>query len=111
MLRLTWAAFGVAVVTGALMFSANANTYFENTAFRLKMLALLGAGLNMAIFQRMTFRTVGAWNTDALPPLAGRVAGVLSILVWLSVIFFARWIGFTKGYHFEVPDNVNFAFP
>ena len=111
MLRLTWAAFCVAVVTGLLMFAANANTYFENTAFRLKMLALLGAGLNMAIFQRMTFRTVGAWNTDALPPLAGRVAGVLSILVWLSVIFFARWIGFTKGYHFEVPDNVNFAFP
>jgi hypothetical protein len=111
MLRLTWAAFGVAVVTGALMFAANANTYFENTAFRLKMLALLGAGMNMAIFQRMTFRTVGAWNTDALPPPAGRVAGVLSILVWLSVIFFARWIGFTKGYHFEVPDNVNFAFP
>jgi hypothetical protein len=110
MLRLTWTAFCLAVVTGLLMFAANANTYFENTAFRLKMLALLGAGLNMVIFQRMTFRTVGGWNTDALPPLAGRVAGVLSILVWVSVIFFARWIGFTKGYHFEVPDNVDFNF-
>ena len=111
MLRLTWAAFCVAVITGLLMFVANANTYFENTAFRLKMPALLGAGLNMAIFQRMTFRTVGAWDTDKLPPLAGRLAGVLSIAVWVSVIFLARWIGFTKGYHFEVPDNVDFSFP
>src|ERR1051325_6599026 len=43
MLRLTWLAFVVAVIAGALMFAANANTYYENTAFRLKMLALLGA--------------------------------------------------------------------
>jgi hypothetical protein len=111
MLRLTWAAFFVALVTGGLMFAANANTYFENTAFRFKMLALLCAGLNMVIFQLVTFRTVGAWDAGARAPFAGRVAGVLSILVWVSVIFFARWIGFTKGYHFEVPTDVNFAFP
>src|ERR1041384_4000723 len=49
MLRLTWAAFIVALIPGTLMFAANANTYVENTAFRLKMLALLCAGLNMAI--------------------------------------------------------------
>jgi hypothetical protein len=111
MLRLTWAAFCVAVITGLLMFAANANTYFANTAFRLKMFALLAAGLNMAIFQRMTFRTVGSWDTDKPSPFAARVAGVLSILVWLSVIFFARWIGFTKGYQFDVPENVDFTFP
>jgi len=111
MLRLTWGAFCVAVITGALMFAANANTYFENTAFRLKMLALLGAGLNMVVFQLVTFRTVGAWDSGARAPTAARVAGVLSILVWLTVIFLARWIGFTKGYHFEAPADVNFAFP
>ena len=111
LLKLTWAAFFTALVTGALMFAANANTYYGNTAFRFKMLALLLAGLNMAIFQLVTFRTVGAWNTDVRPPSAARVAGVLSILVWVTVIFFARWIGFTKGYHFEAPPtDVNFSF-
>ncbi len=111
MLRLTWTAFFVALITGALMFAANANTYVENTAFRCKMVLLLLAGLNMAIFQLVTFRTVGNWNTDVRPPTAARVAGALSILVWLSVIFFARWIGFTKGYHFEAPPaDVNFSF-
>src|SRR4051812_34373085 len=49
MLRLTWSAFFLALVTGALMFAANANTYYGNTAFRLKMAALVLAGINMAI--------------------------------------------------------------
>jgi hypothetical protein len=110
MLKLTWAAFGLAVITGFLMFAANAVTYFGNTAFRLKMLALLGAGLNMVIFQLVTFRTVGAWNTDRRSPNAGRVAGALSILIWLAVIFFGRWVGFTKGYNFDVPSDVDMDF-
>jgi hypothetical protein len=112
MLRLTWAAFFVALVAGVLMFAANAHTYVDNTAFRFKMLALVAAGVNMTIFQGITFRTVSAWDSSARPPLAGRVAGVLSILLWISVIFFARWIGFTKGYDFSIPQDshINFQF-
>jgi hypothetical protein len=110
LLRWTWAAFFVAVITGLLMFAPNANTYVGNTAFGLKMLALLGAGLNMVIFQRITLRSVSAWDTGAPSPLAGRLAGGASILIWVTVIFLARWIGFTKGYNFEVPENVDLNF-
>jgi uncharacterized protein YqjF (DUF2071 family) len=110
LLHLTWAAFAVAVVTGSLMFAANANTYFGNTAFKLKMLALLCAGVNMALFQNLTFRSVAKWDKDVAVPTAGRIAGAASILIWVSVIFLARWIGFTKGYDFKVPDDVNFNF-
>ena len=110
MLRLTWVAFCVALVTGLLMFAANANTYVGNTAFRLKMLALLCAGANMALFHGLTFRNVGRWDVDVTPPGSARAAGLLSIALWLAVIFFARWIGFTKGYHFEAPTDVNFQF-
>jgi hypothetical protein len=109
MLRLTWTAFALALLTGGLMFAANAQTYVGNTAFQLKMLALIGAGVNMAIFQCITFRSVGAWD-QARPPIAGRVAGAASILIWVTVIFLARWIGFTKGYDFEVPTDVDFSF-
>jgi tryptophan-rich sensory protein len=109
-LRLTWVAFSCAVITGLLMFAANASTYFGNTAFRLKMLALLLAGVNMAIFQSITFRGVSAWDVSLRPPLAGRAAGALSILIWITVIFIARWIGFTKGYDFEVPENLDLNF-
>jgi len=110
MLKLTWIAFGVAVITGSLMFAANAHTYFINTAFRLKMLALLCAGINMAIFQGVTFRGVAAWDLGRPSPRAARTAGVLSILIWVAVIVLARWIGFTKGYEFAVPDDPNIKF-
>jgi hypothetical protein len=110
MLRLTWMAFAAAVITGFLMFVANANTYLGNTAFQLKMLALLGAGLNMAVFQFVTFRTVGTWDENAAPPLAARIAGIASITLWITVIFLARWIGFTKGFNYEVPENIDFEF-
>lgn len=110
MLRVTWAAFSLAVITGALMFAANAETYYGNTAFRFKMLALLIAGVNMALFQLITYRTVGEWDSGVRTPLAGRVAGAASLTIWVTVICLARWIGFTKGYNFDVPTDVNFSF-
>lgn len=110
LLRLTWAAFVVAAITGAVLFAANAATYFDNTAFRWKMLALLLAGVNMAVFQFWTFRTVAAWDRNAPPPPSARAAGALSILLWTTVIFLGRWIGFTKGYDFEIPEDLELDF-
>ena len=96
LLRYTWAAFALAVVTGALMFAPNSITYYSNTAFRLKMLTLLAAGVNMLIFQLLTSRTVKSWDQNAPVPGAARIAGLLSILLWITVIAFGRWIGFSK---------------
>jgi hypothetical protein len=109
LLRFTWCAFALAVVTGALMFAANAQTYYVNTAFRLKLVTILLAGINMAIFQHLTLKGVGQWD-QGRAPTAGRVAGALSILLWITVLFLARWIGFTKGYDFAVPDDPNIKF-
>jgi hypothetical protein len=113
LIRWTWAAFATSVVTGSMMFAANATTYYGNTAFRFKMLALLLAGVNMAVFELVTSRSVAQWDKNATPPRAARFAGAASILIWVSVLFLARWIGFTKGYNFAVPDNLdlNFQFP
>lgn len=110
MLRLTWFAFAVSLTAGVLMFAANAHTYVGNTAFRLKMLALLGAGVNMALFHSTTFRKVAAWDKNTPVPLAGRIAGATSILLWVCVIFLARWIGFTKGYDFKIPPHTHIDF-
>jgi len=110
MLRVTWAAFAGAVVTGALYFTANATTYWFNTAFRFKMLAILAAGINMAVFQLITWRGVAAWDRDAPTPRAARLAGALSILIWIIVITLGRVIGFTKGYDFSTPTDVDFDF-
>ena len=109
-LPLTWAAFAVAVITGSLMFTTSAQTYFGNAAFQLKALALLAAGLNMLLFQVLTARDVAAWDSGK-PPRAARIAGVVSLLLWAAVVLLGRWIGFTKGYDFAIPPGVELEFP
>lgn len=110
LIGLTWTAFVIAVITGVLMFMVNATTYYDNAAFRWKLVAMVAAGINMAIFQFVTFRGVAGWDRDARPPPAARAAGVLSIFLWTSVIFLGRWIGFTKGYDFEIPEDIELDF-
>ena len=109
-LPLTWIAFALAVITGSLMFTTSAHTYFGNAAFQLKALALLGAGLNMAWFQLLTSHGVAAWDLGR-PPRAARVAGFVSLLLWAAVVLLGRWIGFTKGYDFAIPPGVELEFP
>jgi hypothetical protein len=110
MLGLTWAAFVGAAVSGALFFAANANTYWFNDAFRFKMLAIALAGINMLVFQFITYRGVAAWDRGAPTPAAARLAGALSILLWVTVIVLGRMIGFTKGVEVAVPENMDFDF-
>jgi len=110
LLRWTWGAFGIAAVTGVLLFMVNAVTYQRNTAFWLKMATIVLAGINMFVFERVTAKSVASWDKGVLPPPAARLAGALSIVLWVAVIVFGRWIGFTKGYDFTIPDEVQFDF-
>lgn len=88
-----WRSFILAAITGTLMFIGNATTYYHNVPFRLKVVMLVLIAVNMAIFQFGTFRNVSAWDTG--PPATGaRVAGAISLLLWVGVIATGRWIGF-----------------
>jgi hypothetical protein len=110
-LPLTWLAFGGSVITGSLMFTPSAQTYAGNTAFQLKAIALLGAGLNVALFHLVTARSLAAWDARGPTPRAARVAGLVSVLLWAAVVLLGRWIGFTKGYDFTIPPGLELGFP
>jgi hypothetical protein len=88
-----WSGFIGAVITGSLMFSSRATDYWENDFFRIKLILLALAGLNMVVFHGLTYRTVDRWDQGAPPPGA-RLAGGLSLLLWLGVTICGRWIGF-----------------
>ncbi|MGA2190206.1 MAG: DUF6644 family protein [Steroidobacteraceae bacterium] len=93
-LPLTWVSFAVAAGAGALLFSSKAVTYFGDFPFRLKMVCLALAGINMAYFHRSAFRRVAEWD-HGRPPLGARVAGGLSLLLWTVIVGAGRWVGFT----------------
>ena len=91
----TWLAFALAVATGALMFVTNATSYYANTFFRVKMALLVLAGLNMAAFELTARRTVQAWNRHQSAPRSGRRVAVVSLAIWVVVVFLGRWVGFS----------------
>jgi hypothetical protein len=93
----TWLAFLVATITGALMFTTNAGVYYHNTYFRVKMLLLLLSGVNMGIFELTLGKRTHEWGHASRAPRAGRIAAILSLALWLGVIFTGRLIGFTTS--------------
>jgi len=49
------------------------------------MALLLLAGLNMTVFQLLTFRGVSAWDIGPTTPLAAKLAGAISLALWLGI--------------------------
>jgi len=95
LLPFTWVAFALAAVTGSLLFTSNSTGYAANGPFLTKMVMLVLAGINMAIFHLTAYRRIDEWN-DALPPPRGvRIAGATSLTLWILIVFLGRWIGFT----------------
>ena len=90
----TWIAFVVAAISGAMMFISAATKYYANIPFRIKLVLLALAGLNMAVFQLKGYRTVATWDRSLPTPRAARMAAGLSLTLWLGIIVAGRWIGF-----------------
>jgi len=98
-LPLTWSAFAVAAASGLLLFISNATKYLENGYFLAKVLLICAAGLNMVVFHGISAKDLRRWENEAALPLPARLAGGLSILLWVAVVACGRWIGFTMQVH------------
>jgi hypothetical protein len=89
-----WSAFAVAFGAGSMMFSSKAATYYVNVPFRIKMLCLALAAVNMLFFHFFTARGMAAWDRGT-PPRAARLAAACSLTLWVVIVATGRWIGFT----------------
>ena len=82
----------MAILSGAVIFTVNANEYAANPAFLTK-LGLLLAGIGNAVILRAN----PAWHRaldDEEPRPSIKIAAGLSILIWVAAIIAGRWIGF-----------------
>ncbi|RWO51447.1 hypothetical protein [Mesorhizobium sp.] len=86
--RTALAAFAGALITGSLLFSIRASEYAARPIFLTKMTLILLAGANFLIFMRH------AKGGDE--PAGGTVTilALLSLVLWTSVLFAGRFIGF-----------------
>jgi hypothetical protein len=97
LLPFAWVAFAIAVIAGALLFMSRSLEYFGNAVFWTKMVLIVLAGINMAVFEFITVRGVKDWDLAKTPPLAARLAGGISITCWLLVLACGRLIGCSPG--------------
>jgi len=89
-----WAGFIIQVTTGLLMFASEATKMYVNTAFQIKMLMILAAGVNAFVFHSLAYQSVGKWEKDPVAPLSARIAGLVSILFWFGIVAAGRWIAY-----------------
>ncbi|MDO9133004.1 hypothetical protein [Hydrogenophaga sp.] len=78
--------FGLAVVTGLLMFGTQPGELLANRVFTVKMALIMLAGCNAGWFH--TRRSLQLHDTTA------RVSMLLSTMIWILVITCGRWIAY-----------------
>jgi Family of unknown function (DUF6644) len=90
----TIAGFVVMVVTGSLLFYAIPVRTYQSVWFRLKMILLVLAGLNVWVFHAGIWRSVARWDLDPVLPRRARAAGAASLLLWAFIIVSGRMIAY-----------------
>ncbi|MDH4987162.1 hypothetical protein QEZ47_16860 [Aminobacter anthyllidis] len=86
MRRTALLAFGVAALSGLLLFSVRASHYAQLPVFLAKMVLIVLAGTNFVVFAAVES---GKGHRRAL-----RLLAVLSIMLWCAVLLCGRFIGF-----------------
>ncbi len=93
-LPLTMFGFAFMVITGLTLVFAKPLFYYHNIWFRLKMLLLVLALVNVWVFHSHIQKSQGAWDAEPVPPGKVRAAAALSLLSWIAVIACGRFIAY-----------------
>jgi len=90
--------FALIVPSGLLMFVAHATDFISSPLFAVKLCLIMAALLNAGLFHAITFRTADVWDSEEMrnlpPPPSARLAGVLSLALWASVIACGRLLAY-----------------
>jgi len=87
--------FGLVFLTGFLLFWAEAATAYHSIHFWIKMALIVIAGINALIFESKLHPHMAEWDTTAVPPLAARVAGTVSLVLWTLIMITGRTMAYT----------------
>ena len=100
-LPVTWVAFAFAAISGLLLFVSKASTYMANPYFLWKIGLMALAGVNMSVFHWYVGKDVASWGAPgARIPLNAKVAGAMSLALWIVIPFLGRTVGFTLGVYY-----------
>jgi hypothetical protein len=58
------------------------------------MLLIFLAGVHALIFHWGIYRDVASWDDSSILPAGAKVAGFVSMLLWIGIVAAGRFIGF-----------------
>jgi hypothetical protein len=90
----TFGGFVIMMLSGlVLVYTEPVKTYNSFWA-PIKLGLLILAGLNAWIFQIGVYKNVEKWDTAAVLPLGAKLAGVLSLVLWVGIVMAGRLIAY-----------------
>jgi hypothetical protein len=86
--------FAIMLITGISLFAGDPVLFYATIFFKLKMLALLAALINVVIFNFTLGRSLPQWDPLAATPRGAKVTGFLSLVLWVCVVACGRGIAY-----------------
>ena len=86
--------FAIMVISGLLLFSGDPPAFWSTFFFKIKMVFLILAGLNVLIFNATIGRKVAEWDLAPKTPRAAKIAAVISIVLWVAIVAAGRAIAY-----------------
>ena len=86
--------FAVMVVTGLLLFSGDPVSFYSTIFFKMKMIMLVLAGVNVLLFNATLGRRLAEWDGAVHTPLGAKAAGVVSLVLWVAIVAAGRGIAY-----------------
>lgn len=94
---LPWGIAGVFIniVTGMLFFIGMPAFYSNNGDFQLKMVAIVGAGTNLAVFYcSSAFQPLAQLGPGDDAPVSAKLVAATSLFLWIAIIVMGRYMPF-----------------
>jgi hypothetical protein len=88
------AGFTLSFITGGLLFWSLALRCYGSPFFWAKMIMLVLAGVNIAVYHLTIDRRQTEWDEAPFPPLQARTAGVISLILWVGIITAGRLMAY-----------------
>jgi hypothetical protein len=89
-----WLGFIIMVTCGLLLGGAKAETYCNNPYFQTKITLLTLAGVHALFFRRSVYRNTAELDRLKVMPGTAKLAGALSIVIWVGILSAGRWIAY-----------------
>jgi hypothetical protein len=87
--------FLVMIVTGVALFCGDPVAFYYSIFFKIKMLMILLAGLNVWLFKATVGRKMAEWDMDSQAPNRAKAAAILSLVLWVAIVAAGRAIAYS----------------